>query len=891
MMASPESFAAVFYSEPAVLGLLANVASAFLVCLQNFASAYSTIQPTGVENILAGVHLILIGGLSQLLAGVLTFRKYDHLGGTAFLAFSSLWSSYGATRIILGAYPSLENATVHPSNASFLPSADPAFPSVHEGTVAGLVAYISISLILSFCSATVNYIMPFVFGAITLALAFEAVGLVARWALVVSGILELAIVACGLYGALALLFKGITQRYVLPGFGIPLFNVLLLGSSSRGASKNPEEAKKNTNYAEPMALNHLSDATSAFIFSFYALGYMGDFYVGAVWVSINAVGQILSSYYSYLRDDAYHATKSGVHSLYWLVMSWEEFTMTVSVSSENVPLSRAGMVGNWFFLATAGTLLVLSLNRDLLEVVHNSLFILLTASTIQQTPITGAHIFFGVSCVLYTATSLYATFAALINSIAEKALIPVGHRLLSSEKLQKVLLAIRACLRRCKDMQEPVASSEVPDALFYTCNGLAAFASLQGPFEDPVREHLSIPTILIPGTVFQLYVCRLQVQRGRRFGPVLPFCYAAVWATWTWLRFAGNLLAIDPRNDGGFTAGATAFLVINVFLMLLVVVLCVFSLTCLYGAAASLANCTFGRELLLLGPPLLKAEAATKEPAPPPPCICRLSHRTSSLRSIANKLNAGGVCGVPTDTVYALAASCKHPEAIETIYRIKDRPQEKPLCIFISNLDQLRAALPPFRTLLWAFMEQVYPGGVGCIVKKGQWLKKLGVGAGYDRVGTKDSIMVRVPDLTVLVHLINMTGPLAITSANPSGETDSTHHDMVITRLGHKLEGVLCDGESNEAVASTVVHCTEIDAVMSSRNSLFGVYLAVSLDTLKALCMWKGQGEVVIKKGPKHLDLVEEDWVAAEGIAILREGCVPTAKVMQIFEKVKNQMV
>lgn len=48
-------------------------------------------------------------------------------------------------------------------------------------------------------------------------------------------------------------------------------------------------------------------------------------------------------------------------------------------------------------------------------------------------------------------------------------------------------------------------------------------------------------------------------------------------------------------------------------------------------------------------------------------------------------------------------------------------------------------------------------------------------------MGTQDSIMIRVPDLTVLVHLIDMTGPLAITSANPSGEVDSTHHDMVIS--------------------------------------------------------------------------------------------------------------
>lgn len=53
-MSSPEGFAAVFYSEPGVLGLLANVISAFLVALQNFAQVNTNILANGTENILAG---------------------------------------------------------------------------------------------------------------------------------------------------------------------------------------------------------------------------------------------------------------------------------------------------------------------------------------------------------------------------------------------------------------------------------------------------------------------------------------------------------------------------------------------------------------------------------------------------------------------------------------------------------------------------------------------------------------------------------------------------------------------------------------------------------------------------------------------------------------------
>ncbi|XP_064526347.1 uncharacterized protein LOC135421658 isoform X2 [Pseudopipra pipra] len=803
-------FAAVFYSEPAVLGLLGNVVSAFLLCLQNFAVAQSGLRPRGAEDILAGVHLVLIGGFVQLLAGFLAFRKYDHLGGAAFLTFSALWSSYGATRIVSAAYPSPQNTTLPVGNGSHLLPLGAAQLSASQSAVAGLVAYISISFVLCFCSATVNYVMPFIFGALALALVFEAVALFCQWALVVSGAIELVIVTCGLYGAVALLLKGITQRYVLPGFGHPLFNVLLLGSAQKSSSKAiGEEKKKNTKYAEPMALGNICDTVSPFIFAFYFFGYMKTFCVGAVWISIISSCQLLSSFYSYLRGDAYHTTKFGVHSLYWLVMSWEEFILTAFLGLPRAQESRLGMFGGWFFLATACTLFLMSTHKDTLEMLQNASFVILTTAFIHQIPLPGAQPLLGTACSLCTALSLYATFASLINSIGEKALIPVGAQAVPSSALQTALVALKALLTSTKELPGGTGAA-VPDALFYICNGLAAASAIQGGLGDPGRQQLSIPSVLIPGAVGQLYVCRIQAWGGRRFGSVLPFCYAAFWAAWAWLRLAGHLLNIGAGNTEGFTAGSVAFLVLNAFLIILassfnvvllcvtlamellsicfllftldslplpfeIVVLSIFSILCFYGATASLANCMFGKDLLMMGPPLFT-----------------------------------------------------------------DRPQEKPICIFISNLDQLRAAAPPISPLLWEFMENVYPGGVGCIIQKGEWLKKLGVGAGYSRVGTQDSIMIRVPDLTVLVHLIDMTGPLAITSANPSGEVDSTHHDMVISRLGHKLEGVLCDGESDEVVASTVVNCTKIDE---------------------------------------------------SGITIVREGCIPAGKVMQIFERVKNRVL
>lgn len=56
-MSAPEGFPASFYGEPGVLGMLSNGISAFLVLMQNFHSALTSIAPAGVENILAGKRL------------------------------------------------------------------------------------------------------------------------------------------------------------------------------------------------------------------------------------------------------------------------------------------------------------------------------------------------------------------------------------------------------------------------------------------------------------------------------------------------------------------------------------------------------------------------------------------------------------------------------------------------------------------------------------------------------------------------------------------------------------------------------------------------------------------------------------------------------------------
>lgn len=92
---------------------------------------------------------------------------------------------------------------------------------------------------------------------------------------------------------------------------------------------------------------------------------------------------------------------------------------------------------------------------------------------------------------------------------------------------------------------------------------------------------------------------------------------------------------------------------------------------------------------------------------------------------------------------------------------------------------------------------------------------------------------------------------------------------MSTRRLGHKIQGVLCDGQSNELVGSTVVNCLKIDEGNPKMNlpkiQYFYIVYLFNVPTNRRCFL-----------GTIHF---------------LREGCVPATKVQQIFERVKNSML
>jgi tRNA threonylcarbamoyl adenosine modification protein (Sua5/YciO/YrdC/YwlC family) len=163
-------------------------------------------------------------------------------------------------------------------------------------------------------------------------------------------------------------------------------------------------------------------------------------------------------------------------------------------------------------------------------------------------------------------------------------------------------------------------------------------------------------------------------------------------------------------------------------------------------------------------------------------------------------LQAGRVIGVPTDTVYGLAVDPQQPSAVEALFALKERDRDKPVGLLVA--DHLTAAtwveLPDYAA---PWTDRYWPGPLTLV---GHPRRSLPEGVGDHQ---RHTVGIRVPDHPVIHELLVAFGPLAVTSANRSGGTETLDHQAARTVIGEAVVFYL-PGRCPGAVASTVVDVT-----------------------------------------------------------------------------------
>lgn len=165
----------------------------------------------------------------------------------------------------------------------------------------------------------------------------------------------------------------------------------------------------------------------------------------------------------------------------------------------------------------------------------------------------------------------------------------------------------------------------------------------------------------------------------------------------------------------------------------------------------------------------------------------------------ATLLRAGEVVGMPTETVYGLAANALDGKAVAKIFAAKGRPQDNPLIVHIADQKQMYDLARTVPESAEKLASRFWPGPLTMILPKADCIPDE-VSAGLDTVG------IRLPSHPVARELIREAGvPLAAPSANTSGRPSTTTSSHVMEDLGGKIPAILEGGPCAVGVESTVV--------------------------------------------------------------------------------------
>jgi L-threonylcarbamoyladenylate synthase len=170
-----------------------------------------------------------------------------------------------------------------------------------------------------------------------------------------------------------------------------------------------------------------------------------------------------------------------------------------------------------------------------------------------------------------------------------------------------------------------------------------------------------------------------------------------------------------------------------------------------------------------------------------------------SLRLACDVLRAGGLVAFPTDTVYGVGALASDGAAVESIYVAKDRPVEKAIPVLIGDLDDLAKVSLDIPEIALKLATRFWPGPLTLVVPKHPDLPEA--------VSAAPTVGVRVPDHPVARALLRAAGPMAVTSANLSGQPNPSTAQEVFAQLGGRIALILDGGKTPGGVPSTVVDC------------------------------------------------------------------------------------
>ena len=171
----------------------------------------------------------------------------------------------------------------------------------------------------------------------------------------------------------------------------------------------------------------------------------------------------------------------------------------------------------------------------------------------------------------------------------------------------------------------------------------------------------------------------------------------------------------------------------------------------------------------------------------------------NKLNKPATIIKNGGIVIFPTETVYGIGTNGFDKTAIKSLYRVKERPLNKPISLLVNNIDMINQVAKDITDLEYNLIRKFFPGPLTLILKKKDCVPDI-LTAGSDTVG------IRMPANEIALKLIDLAGvPIATPSANISGKPSGIVPEKILSDFNGKVDCFIDNGNSKIGLASTIV--------------------------------------------------------------------------------------
>ena len=178
-----------------------------------------------------------------------------------------------------------------------------------------------------------------------------------------------------------------------------------------------------------------------------------------------------------------------------------------------------------------------------------------------------------------------------------------------------------------------------------------------------------------------------------------------------------------------------------------------------------------------------------------------LASRPAAIDRAVQAVGAGSVIVLPTDTLYGVGADASDPAAVAAVLAAKGRGRDMPLPVLVGSWSAAEDLVPYVGFEVKDLIDAFWPGGLTLIVEHAPTLS-------WDLGNTQGTVALRMPLQAVALAVLRKTGPMAVSSANRSGQPPATTVEQALAQLGDSVSVYLDDGPVAIGTASSIVDLT-----------------------------------------------------------------------------------